>query len=755
MTEPSKPHSAVKPKRAIGLSLAPYPAVRLLFFVIIGIVVGVVAPFSLTEWLWSVALSFALLLLTWLYERIRYHQAAVPHFGMAIMYCFVVVSVFATLSAYRLHYAPRNGLTQYAGRTVILYGSIESRPERSKGGASWVMEVQELFEHGKTVTLRDRTKVFMRMSADAHLAVQKGDMVRVKGKLDLLPEAANAGEFNPRHYGAMQQISVQLYAAGPWQVLYEGEKRLHPFEQYMVQPTYRYIMQALAALLPDGEERKLAAGVLTGERETMSEEVFEAFKRTGTAHILAVSGMNVGLLALIIQVFLQRLKITPFGRWTAFLLFVFLLILYSNVTGNSASVTRAAFMALVLIAGETVGQKTYPLNSLAVADLIILLINPLDLLNPGFLMTNGAVLALFLVYPLLHFPRPKNRTLLLSIVWFLLDSIIITLAASIGVSPVIAYYFGTFSLISFVANIPVVFFSTLLMYALVPMLVVYGLSQALASVFAAGAFWLARMTLQSALWFSNFSFASIPLKLDAVEVWLYYIVLAAVLLLATRKAWSRVAITFLLGVNLFVWYSLLFRPNPIAPTLLTVNLGRNLATIVSNGSESVLIDVGKKPKDYQRISAQFERFGIVEPTAVVQFYSPDSLILATPTRHHFLRSDSLLRLSSMVITRPDEKMVKLWSRNQSYFLASGTSRLKAGEPYCGDVACIWIYRFGEKQRIELERWLTATKPKEALLVPSSFLSRVQLVALHRFAAAYPHVEVRSKTKQVVVNGGER
>ena len=138
--------------------------------------------------------------------------------------------------------------------------------------------------------------------------------------------------------------------------------------------------------------------------------------------------------------------------------------------------------------------------------------------------------------------------------------------------------------------------------------------------------------------------------------------LAALLFFGYRKAWGKVAVSLLLGLNLLCWYSFALRPRLVAPDMVTVNLGRNLATVFSSGSETVLIDAGRAARDQKRITQQLDEYGVAAPKAVIQFYTPDSLIVKVPTRHHMLQADSTLSLPSMVIVRPEEKVLKLWSR---------------------------------------------------------------------------------------------
>ena len=730
-------------------SMAPYPAVRLLVVIVLGILAGVNIPLPLEGWILLCAFTLLALLATLFYEKIR-GSSPFPSFFTAFSYSLFVVFCFAALSAYRQDYTPRGGLLPFCGKNVLIYGRIDGRPNISESGVGWIMEVEEIFENGRTLKLQDRAKVFMRNGGHPGARVHDGDMVRVKGKLDLIPEASNRGEFDPRKAARMKQLSVQLYCSVPWQVLSDGESRLNGFERFIVQPAYDYIMKSLEELIPEGQERKLSSGVITGERETLSEEVFEAFKTTGTAHILAVSGLNVGLLALVIQICLQRLKVTIVGRWLSFALFVFILLVYCSVTGNSASVKRAAFMSLVLIGGETLGRKTWPVNSLAFADILILLFDPLDLLNPGFLMTNGAVLAIFLIYPVFVPAQKQEGGFLRGLAGALFSSVMITLAAIIGVSPVIAYYFGTFSVISILANIPVVLFSTLLMYALVPMLLVNLVSGSVASYFAASSFFLAEITLKSTLWFSRFPWASVTIKPDIAEILIYYTMIAIALFFFNRKAWCLVAITLLLGMNMLFWYSFFLQQQPIVPAMVTVNLGKNLATLFSSGSETVLIDAGKATRDQKRIIQQVNEYGLDTPKAVVEFYSPDTLIAQIPASKRLFQADTTITLSSMVIVRPEEKVIKIWSRKCSMLMVSGTSRLKEEELYKADIAVLWLYRFSEKQQQQIISWLNYARPKRFVVVPGSFLSHDQLVDLHRFVKEHQGVEVRSKTKQVVV-----
>ncbi|MEI8032232.1 MAG: ComEC/Rec2 family competence protein [Chlorobiaceae bacterium] len=738
-----------RPKRSAWLSLAPWPAARLLLPVVAGILGGSFSALKIEGWLACWALSLLLLLGALLHERVL-GKEGLPRTLTVIGYVLFIFFSFGAYSDFLCSYAPREGLIRLAGREVMLYGRVSLRPDQSEKGTSWIMDVEEVRVDGRTERIADRAKVFMRKGGESSTPVRYGDMVRVKGKLDLIPEAANRGEFNPRLAARMRQVYVQLFTAGPWLVLHDGPSRLNLFERHLVVPVYDYIMKSLEELIARVPERQLSAGVLTGQRAFLDEELFDAFKITGTAHILAVSGLNVGLLVLLVHVFLQRLKVTTAGRWIALLIVLFFLILYSYVTGNSPSVKRAAIMAAVLAGSQTLGRRAFALNSLALSDLIILLFDPLDLLNPGFIMTNTAVLAILLVYPLFTSHKKRRGGFFRASGRLLLDGVMITLAAIIGVSPVIALYFGTFSLISLLANLPVVLFSTILMYALMPMLLVNLVSGYAASYFAAAASLFARLTLDSALLFSKIPMASLPVRTDLTSVACYYLTLGVAIFFASRKAWWQLSISLLLAINMIFWHSAVLWPQKVPPALATVNLGRDIAAIFSAGTTTVVVDAGREQPDQERILRQLSLYGFAPPEAVISFYTPDAIVLGMPAAHHFLQADTLLVLPSVVILRPQERVLKLWSRRKSLLIASGTGRLQENETCRADMAMIWVWRFREKQHEELQKWLNFARPEKCILIEGSFLSRADRRELARFAGAHPEAELRTKTRQVVV-----
>lgn len=727
--------------------LATYPAARLLFCAVAGILAAMALPAVPVAWLAVALVSTILALIFALTGRRRALSRAIPSYAV-LCYLLAVGSAFALHASSRFLLVPEPSLISWTGRDVILSGVAEGRPDISESGVGFRLRVSELFHDGRTMHLDDRASIFIKVPPGNRFRLEEGDFVRVKGRPGLIPLPANRGEFDQRLRARYQGVHVQLYCPGPWSLLREPSRGVVLYHT-VVNPVRRYLAGSIDARFPPGREAQFVKGMILGEQELLPETLNEAFRRTGTAHVIAVSGLHVALLALAVNLVLQRLKVTRPGKWIAFGVFVLVLSAYSFVTGNAPSIKRAAIMSAVMIGGGVLGRRTFAVNSLAVSDLLILLFDPFDLFNAGFLMTNGAVLGILLLHEPLAGLVPGSGGLLrsaLSAVW---SAFCVSLSAMAGVSPVIAFMFGTFSLSGMVANLPVVLFSNLAMYSAMPLFLFHGTAGWLASLFGMSSWLMGRLTIFCTLFFSALPLSSIEIRPDLFEVTTFYLVLGVVLFFLLRHRWGRAAVALLLGVNIMFWHELL-RPVPHPPGIVTVNLGRQMAVLFSSGSETVLVDAGRTVKSWDRIARQAEAWGIAAPTAAVAFMSPDSVLRAMPVRHRIDSSGNSLVLRSIVVTRLGERVIRIDSRRRSALLVSGMGRLMETKCTKADVAMIWIYRFTGKQWRELDSWIGTMKPVEVLLVPGPFMTAAQRALLARYAASRKGVSVRSRTSQTII-----
>lgn len=188
--------------------------------------------------------------------------------------------------------------------------------------------------------------------------------------------------------------------------------------------------------------------VMVGENEMLKPEAREAFSTAGMAHILALSGLHVGIIAWLISLALWPLRIFYF-RSARLIITIVLIWLFVIVTGMADSTVRSAVMVTIFLVGRLIRRDSMPLNSLCFAALVILLVNPEDLYHIGFQMTFLAVMAILLIAPKLNiFDEREHFSRFNTFQW-----VTVPIAAMLGTGLVGCYYFHIFPVYFLVSNI--------------------------------------------------------------------------------------------------------------------------------------------------------------------------------------------------------------------------------------------------------------------------------------------------------------
>jgi len=196
--------------------------------------------------------------------------------------------------------------------------------------------------------------------------------------------------------------------------------------------------------------RDIIVALILGDRSGLSKELYSVFKYTGTVHILAISGLHIGIIIFILLVFLKALRLKLKARLAVTILF---LLFYSFMTGLRPSVVRATIMGITFLLSFIVKREYYVYNALALAAIIILGIWPWQIFDVGFQLSFISVFSIIFIGPkiLSILPKLKNRFF-----YLITLSLVISSSAWIGATPLVAYYFGIVSLISVWANLFIV-----------------------------------------------------------------------------------------------------------------------------------------------------------------------------------------------------------------------------------------------------------------------------------------------------------
>lgn len=201
----------------------------------------------------------------------------------------------------------------------------------------------------------------------------------------------------------------------------------------------------------DTPAKEFANTILTGNSDDLSPDTRQRFSASGLSHILALSGLHVGLIAMLISLALWPVKMAGHHKWVTIAI-IALLWIYAAVTGFGPSVTRAVIMTTIYLAGSLLQRRTFPFNSLCAAALLILIFDPAALYEIGFQLSFAAVLSIILFADILN-PVRRDRTLL----YRLSSYITLSIAAIIGTAIISAIYFHTMPLYFIFTNIVAAF----------------------------------------------------------------------------------------------------------------------------------------------------------------------------------------------------------------------------------------------------------------------------------------------------------
>ena len=228
------------------------------------------------------------------------------------------------------------------------------------------------------------------LSVEGHLlGVRAGDRLRVFGHLSRVWPPDNPGEFDYAAHLRADRTLCTLRSPYPDCVSVTGQgSTLNPMRWV---DTARSNGNRLLWRYIDDRQNELAAAVLLGAREQIDNERTEAFMKTGTIHLLAISGFHVGIVAWLLH-FVLRLLLVPQQR--ALLIVVLAVVAYTVLSGARPPAVRAAILVTVLCAAQYFGRRPQAFNSLAAAGLVVLALNPADLFRVGVHLSFVAVAAI-------------------------------------------------------------------------------------------------------------------------------------------------------------------------------------------------------------------------------------------------------------------------------------------------------------------------------------------------------------------------
>ena len=311
-------------------------------------------------------------------------------------------------------------------------------------------------------------KVLIYFSKNEHIQIPTyGDNILIKGGLQQIKNAGNPGGFNYSRYMAFQQTFHQVFIKSEKFVLLPSHKKnpLYSFVFYAREKTIKVLQKFIVG---NKKVTGIAEALLIGYKEVLDKDVVQAYSNTGVVHIIAISGMHLGLIYVGLVWLFSRLPFIKRNAATRVILILGCLWLFSLITGASASVLRSAVMFTCIIIGKEFFKQTSIYNSLASSAFILLCYNPFLLWDVGFQLSYFAVGGIvWLQKPIENLFYSKHKP-----IQYLWQMCSITIAAQILTLPVCIYYFHQIPTLFLITNLICVPLSTLILFSEIFLMVI-------------------------------------------------------------------------------------------------------------------------------------------------------------------------------------------------------------------------------------------------------------------------------------------
>ena len=396
------------------------------------------------------------------------------------------------------------------------------------------------------------------------------DRVYITGEVSIPKERSNPGTFDYRRY--LKSIGIRCIITAE---NIENVKKAGGIAALLKSAKCRTADIFESAL---GDDSAVVMGLLFGETSGIDEDIIETFRRGGTAHVLAVSGLHLGLLYSFLCRFKRKKRSIP-----ADIAIVLALSAYTALAGFTASVVRACLMIFIHIAGNHLNRRYDLISSTCVSMIIILAVNPMQIYSAGFQMSFLAVITLGIMIPLI---QKKIKGILLPMI-----------AVQTGMVPYTMYVFNYVSLTSVISNIPVYFIAAAMIPAGILVIAFCWLP-----VIAKPAAMITGLFVKLLLWCNDFTYMGGVFTFDVASpsviflavyyIFIFYMCSEAGQIALIRRNYKKIAAVFAAAVICGAGCSVYLSDGFEKTDMVFVDVGQGDCLHIKAGGKNLLIDGG-------------------------------------------------------------------------------------------------------------------------------------------------------------------
>lgn len=426
---------------------APFPFVRISLFFIPGILLYVYQGGQVWAMAMFAATAGGVFLLFWLLNKQWPSSTFQNLAGLAGLLC--ILGLGYLLSHVKTDRVDPRHLLHQDGAITFYTGQVCDYLVEKPQSHITTLEVTEALIGGEWRPVTG--KVRLTLSRDsAGLRLLYGDRLLIRGNPQPTRGPANPFQFDYSRYLAWRNIHHQHFVT-PAQV-----RRLNTEPEPSLLAASIAVRRKMDAVLRENmaakREYSIASALLLGVKDDLDNSIRNAYANTGTMHVLAVSGLHVGILFGFLNIFLRQFRQVRGYRFFSAAIVILVLVLYAFLTGLSPSVLRAVSMFSLFAFGKAIGAQRSVFNTLALVAFALLCLNPYYLLEVGFQLSFLAVAAIVYIQPRLYgLMSFEHRAL--DYVWALTT---LSVAAQIATFPLALLYFNQFPIYFLLSNLLVV-----------------------------------------------------------------------------------------------------------------------------------------------------------------------------------------------------------------------------------------------------------------------------------------------------------
>lgn len=340
--------------------------------------------------------------------------------------------------------------------STMLLASVSEELKPTNFSQRFILDTESLISSKKTLHAKGKILLNLKRDSSAASYLKPGMQVLVPWNPDEIKAPLNPFQFSYKNYlhglQVKQQINTDIdnikirkyqnsdLTAKSWQL---REQLILDLKKHDFGKDEIAVFQAL----------------ILGQRREISNELYKDYAASGAIHILAISGLHIGILLFLLNYLFKGLDRLKRGKLIKTLIIILLLWSFAVLTGFSASVVRAVTMFSFLAVGLQMKRKTSALNSLSLSLFLLLLINPYYIYQVGFQLSYLAVFSIIMFQPMIYrLIKPKFK-----IIDYLWKLSAVSIAAQIGVLPLSLYYFHQFPGLFLATNLVILPFLGLLL----------------------------------------------------------------------------------------------------------------------------------------------------------------------------------------------------------------------------------------------------------------------------------------------------